>query len=169
MRNVVTRVATAIFTVGIVTGGIVAGAVGLASQASAQAPTVMGTWLVASGSAQVRLQPCADPAQGPLCGYIAALINPVGPDGTKVAPDAAIDFRNPDPALRGRKVIGSPVLWGFKQGSDANSFEGGTIYSGENGKTYTANVALQPDGMLRLRGYVGLPMFGETQVWTRVK
>ena len=140
----------------------------LATAAPAQAPSVMGTWLVQSGAAQIRLQPCADPASGPLCGYIAALIKPVGPDGKEVSPDQATDFRNPDPALRSRKVIGSPVLWGFSRTSDPNAFEGGTIYSGENGKTYTANVNLQPDGTLRLRGYVGLPMFGETQVWTRV-
>jgi uncharacterized protein (DUF2147 family) len=31
-----------------------------------------------------------------------------------------------------------------------------------------ANIALQPDGKLRLRGHVGSPMFGETQVWTRI-
>ena len=47
-------------------------------------------------------------------------------------------------------------------------FEDGRIYNGENGKTYDANISLQPDGKLRLRGFVGTPMFGETQVWTRV-
>ena len=44
----------------------------------------------------------------------------------------------------------------------------GQIYNGENGKIYNANISLQPDGKLRLRGYVGSPMFGETQLWTRV-
>ena len=86
-----------------------------------------------------------------------------------MSPDIATDWRNPDPALRSRKVIGSPVMWGFTQGSDPNTYDNGTIYSGENGKTYTANVSLQPDGRLRLRGYVGIPLFGETQVWTRVQ
>ncbi len=52
--------------------------------------------------------------------------------------------------------------------SDHSRFESGQIYNGENGKTYTANISLQPDGKLRLRGYVGSPMFGETQFWTRV-
>lgn len=140
----------------------------LASSASAQAPSVMGTWLTASGKAQVRIGPCADPASGPICGYIASLINPTGPDGVVVAPEAATDFRNSDPALRGRKVLGMPLIWGFKKTSDPNVFEDGKIYNGENGKIYNANINLQPDGKLRLRGYVGAPMFGETQVWTRV-
>jgi len=79
------------------------------------------------------------------------------------------DIHNSDPALRGRKVLGMMLLYGFQRTSDANAFEGGTIYNGENGKTYKANISLQSDGTLRLRGYVGSPMFGETQVWTRIK
>jgi uncharacterized protein (DUF2147 family) len=140
----------------------------LASTASAQTPSVMGTWLTASGIAQVRIGPCPDPANGPICGLVAGLINPKGPDGNTVAPDMATDYRNPDPALRTRKVIGMPLIWGFKKTADPNAFEDGHIYNGENGKTYNANISLQPDGKLRLRGYVGTPMFGETQLWTRV-
>ena len=137
--------------------------------ALAQAPSAMGTWLTASGKAQVRIEACANPASGALCGFIAGLINPTGPDGVVVAPEVATDFRNQDPALRSRKVLGMPLIWGFKKTSDPNVFEGGQIYNGENGKIYSANITLQPDGTLRLRGYVGSPMFGETQVWTRVK
>ena len=139
-----------------------------AGGAGAQQPSVMGTWLVASGKAEVRLQPCSDPAGGPICGYISKLINPTGPDGKVVPPEEANDWRNSDPALRSRKVLGMALIWGFKKTSDPNSFEDGKIYNGENGKTYNANISLQPDGKLRLRGYVGTPMFGETQVWTRV-
>jgi uncharacterized protein (DUF2147 family) len=140
----------------------------LTSTASAQTPSVMGTWLTASGIAQVRIGPCPDPANGPICGLVAGLINPKGPDGNAVGPDMATDYRNPDPALRTRKVIGMPLIWGFKKTADPNAFEDGHIYNGENGKIYNANISLQPDGKLRLRGYVGTPMFGETQLWTRV-
>lgn len=137
--------------------------------ASAQAQSVMGTWLTASGVAQVKIEPCANPASGALCGFIVGLINPKGPDGVVVAPDVATDYRNENPALRSRKVLGMPLIWGFKKTSDPNAFESGQIYNGENGKTYSANISLQPDGTLRLRGYVGSPMFGETQIWTRAK
>jgi uncharacterized protein (DUF2147 family) len=140
----------------------------LASTASAQSPSVMGTWLTASGVAQVRIGPCPDPANGAICGTVVGLINPKGPDGNAVAPDMATDYRNPDPALRTRQVIGMPLIWGFKKTADPNAFEDGHIYNGENGKTYNANISLQPDGKLRLRGYVGTPMLGETQLWTRV-
>ncbi len=141
----------------------------VASAASAQTPSVMGKWLTASGVAQVQIGPCPNAASGPLCGFIVGLINPKGPDGVVVAPDVASDYRNTDPALRSRKVLGMPLIWGFKKTGDPNVFEEGQIYNGENGKTYNANISLQPDGKLRLRGYVGSPMFGETQIWTRVQ
>ena len=57
------------------------------------------------GKAQVRIQPCSDPSAGAVCGYIAALINPTGPDGKVVPPEDATDWRNSDPSLRGRKVV----------------------------------------------------------------
>src|SRR4029453_13588068 len=129
--------------------------------ASAQPAGVMGTWLSASGVAQIRIAPCADAASGPICGIIVGPIKPKGPQGTGVAPEAATDYRNADPALRGRKVLGMMMMWGFKRTSDPNTFEDGKIYNGENGKTYNANVSLQPDGTLRLRGYVGTPLLGE--------
>ncbi|MCW5734366.1 MAG: DUF2147 domain-containing protein [Enhydrobacter sp.] len=138
------------------------------SPVTAQQSGVMGTWLTASGVGQVKIGPCPDAASGAICGTVVGLINPKGADGKVVAPDAATDSRNENPALRGRKVIGMPLIWGFKATSDPNAFEGGKIYNGENGKIYSANISLQPDGKLRLRGYVGSPMFGETQFWTRV-
>jgi uncharacterized protein (DUF2147 family) len=148
---------------------VLASMVLLASQASAQQPGVMGTWLTASGVAQVKIEPCPDPKNGPVCGHIVGLINPKGADGQVVAPDAATDYRNENAALRNRKVLGMPLIWGFKKTNDPNGFEDGHIYNGENGKIYSANLSLQPDGKLRLRGYAGSPLFGETQVWTRVQ
>ncbi|MBV8192154.1 MAG: DUF2147 domain-containing protein [Alphaproteobacteria bacterium] len=133
-----------------------------------QQSSVMGTWLTQSGGAQVRITPCQNPAQGPICGNIVGLINPKGPEGQVVAPDMATDYRNTDPSLRGRKVLGMALIWGFKATSDSNGFEDGQIYNGENGKIYNANISQQPHGKLRLRGYVGPPMFGETQLWKRV-
>ncbi|MCX7363603.1 MAG: DUF2147 domain-containing protein [Alphaproteobacteria bacterium] len=140
-----------------------------ASTASAQVPSIMGIWLVESGKAHVQIAPCADPGRGPVCGTIVALINPKGADGKPVEPAIANDFRNPDTNLRDRKVIGQVMSYDFKKASEPNTFEGGTIYSAETGKSFKANISLQADGTLRLRGYIGTPMFGETQIWTRVR
>ena len=58
----------------------------LASTASAQQPSVMGTWLTASGKAQVRIAPCPDPKSGPICGIIVGLIEPRGPTAPSSRP-----------------------------------------------------------------------------------
>ncbi len=137
--------------------------------ASAQTPSVMGTWLTASKAAQIRLMPCTDPARGPVCGQIVKLIDPKDANGKPAVPEEITDTRNADASQRGRKVLGMVMLYDFTKTADPNSFEGGTVYSGENGKTYKANLGLQTDGTLRLRGYVGTPLFGETQIWTRVE
>ena len=60
-----------------------------------------------------------------------------------MAPEAVTDYRNENPALRSRKIIGMTLIWGFKATSDPNTFESGQIYNGENGKTYSANISLQ--------------------------
>src|SRR5689334_10278228 len=98
-----------------------------AAQGQTQAPSVMGTWLVEKKTAQVRIEPCANAANGPVCGTIVKLIDPKGPDGKVVAEDIANDWHNADPKLRDRKVLGSVMLYNFKKTSDPNSFEDGTI------------------------------------------
>lgn len=151
--------------VSIIAPAVLAGAL-LAAPAMAQ--DVFGVWLTESKGAQVEIYKCPDSANGPVCGRVVRLFDPKGPDGKPVKPEDAVDHRNPDANLRARKVLQMVFLYNFKPAS-ANSFEEGAIYSAEDGKTYKANLALQADGTLRLRGYVGAPILGKTQIWTRVK
>jgi len=135
----------------------------------AAAQSVNGLWLTQSRGAEIRLGSCADATRGPVCGWIERLLDPKGADGKPVAAETVTDARNADPSLRGRKLQGMVLLYDFRPGSAAGAFEEGTIYNAEDGKTYRANISLQSDGTLRLRGYVGAPMFGTTQVWTRLQ
>jgi uncharacterized protein (DUF2147 family) len=141
-----------------------------AAPARAQdASMAFGSWVVESRSAQIELYRCPDAQHGPICGRVSRLIDPKMPDGTPVPEASVKDLNNPNPALRERPVVGMVLLWGFKLGPDGKSFEEGTIYNGEDGKTYRATMTPQPDGTLKLRGYVGTPLFGKTQVWTRAQ
>ncbi len=142
---------------------------GTATSAAAQSPSVYGVWLTESKSAHVEIWSCAGQGRGPVCGRLVKLLNPRGPDGKPVAPEQAVDFRNADPALRNRKILETVFLYDFKPAREPNSFEEGTIHSAEDGKTYRANLRLQADGTLLLRGYVGTPMLGRSQTWTRVQ
>lgn len=71
-------------------------------------------------------------------------------------------------ALKNKPVIGLPILSGLKANGN-NEWTDGKLVDPETGKTYSGKVNLSSDGQtLKLRGYVGSPVFGRTQVWKRV-
>jgi uncharacterized protein (DUF2147 family) len=129
---------------------------GSGTGASAQPEPVLGRWLSESGKGVVEIFPCADR----LCGRLVWLQETIR-DG---AP--ARDRNNPDPALRTRPECGLVMLGDFRR-LEANRWGDGWIYSPENGKTYHAKLKVPDADTLDLRGYVGIPLFGETQHWKR--
>ena len=127
----------------------------LASAAGAQAPSVTGDWLSEDGKGVIEIYPCGDK----VCGKLAWLAEPNSDGKPK------LDRNNPDPALRQQTLCGLTMLRGFRQ-IEPNHWGDGLIYNPENGKTYHATLTLDGN-RLKLRGYVGIPLFGETQTWTR--
>jgi uncharacterized protein (DUF2147 family) len=77
------------------------------------------------------------------------------------------DKNNPDPALRSRPDLGLELLKDFTFDGD-NMYEDGTVYDPKNGKTYSCKLTLEGN-TLKLRGYIGISLFGRTEIWTRVK
>jgi uncharacterized protein (DUF2147 family) len=77
------------------------------------------------------------------------------------------DDKNPDAALRSQPLIGLKVLYGFAR--DGTGWKDGEIYDPDEGKVYkaTARLSQKDASRLLLRGYVGSPLFGSTEEWTR--
>jgi len=76
------------------------------------------------------------------------------------------DIKNPNPELRSQKLIGLIIAKDFTP--SGNELTGGTIYDPHTGKTYNAEMWFNNNTTtLNLRGYVGIPLFGETRKWTR--
>ena len=48
---------------------------------------------------------------------------------------------------------------------DGDTYEDGTIFNPEDGKTYKAKMKVNDDGDLDVRGYVGISLFGKSQTW----
>ncbi|MGO8919598.1 MAG: DUF2147 domain-containing protein [Stellaceae bacterium] len=129
---------------------------GLALGAAAQAPAApLGRWLSATKRGVIEIYPCADK----LCGKLVWLIEPL----RRGAP--AVDDKNPDPALRQRPLCGLTILGDFRL-LEPQRWGDGWIYDPDAGKTYHATMTLAGE-TLNLRGYIGIPLFGETQSWTR--
>jgi uncharacterized protein (DUF2147 family) len=77
-----------------------------------------------------------------------------------------VDNNNPDKAKRNNPVIGLVILIGFKFDSD-DEWQGGDIYDPESGKTYSSYLYLKDINTLKVRGYVGISLFGRTETWSR--
>ena len=76
------------------------------------------------------------------------------------------DGNNPDKAKRNGPIIGLVILNGFEFDND-EEWKGGDIYDPESGKTYSSYLYLKNKNILKVRGYVGVSLFGRTETWTR--
>ena len=131
----------------------------LSAAASGSSEGVLGTWATEGGKSHVEIVACGEK----LCGSITWLKEPMDDEGKPKHDD-----NNPDMELQSRPILGLPLLANFIAGTEANVWEDGTIYNPEDGETYSCTMTLLDNATLKVRGYVGLPLFGKTQVWTRV-
>jgi uncharacterized protein (DUF2147 family) len=127
----------------------------------AQATSPLGVWATEEAKSTVKIVDCG----GKLCGTIVSLKEPLDDKGKE-----KVDEHNPDKGLQTRKILGLPLLSGFVKAKDeTNVWEDGRIYNPEDGETYKCTLTLKDAGTLRVRGYIGIPMLGKTQIWTRVE
>ncbi|MEM9188323.1 MAG: DUF2147 domain-containing protein [Myxococcota bacterium] len=81
--------------------------------------------------------------------------------------EPTLDEENPNPDLRSRSIVGMVFLRDFRR--DGDEWTGGTVYSPDNGNTYRGNIWLESPNVLKMRGYVGIPLFGRTATFQRVR
>lgn len=132
---------------------------GSVSSAFAAGP-LAGYWMDSHGEVILDIHPCAtSPAY---CGRVAWLRLPYGPDRKLLT-----DYRNPDPNLRNRLVCGLEVLTGFTQQEDGK-WSDGSVYVSDLGMTFSGHAEVLNPNEVKVTGYVVLPIFGQSEVWTRV-
>ncbi|RFP10918.1 DUF2147 domain-containing protein [Duganella sp. BJB475] len=69
-------------------------------------------------------------------------------------------------ARKDQPVIGLVIMTGLKK--DGDEYNGGEILDPDNGKVYRSKMHLTDSGKkLSVRGYIGVPMLGRSQVWVR--
>ena len=136
---------------------------------AAEADAILGTWSTANADSRVEITKDGDTYSG----RIVSLKEPNYPtdpnhkhyvQGLENQPK--VDRRNPDESLRDRPVVGMELMRGFRYEGD-NRWAGGTIYDPESGKTYKCKMTLAAPNELKVRGYIGVSLFGRTTTWTR--
>jgi len=130
--------------------GLALGLATMGGPAMGAAPALTGTWRTASGNLDVKVAPCG----AKLCGTVARVL-------------ANQSMAQPGAAMKGAPpAAGLKILDGLEAKGDGAW--AGKIYNRENGKTYDCRITLPAADRMELRAYVVLPLFGQTQVWTRV-
>lgn len=68
---------------------------------------------------------------------------------------------------KNKPILGMVIIKGLRK--DGNEYGDGQILDPKNGKLYKCFITLEGNDKLKLRGYVGVSLFGRTQYWSRVK
>ena len=132
------------------------------AQAGPPPPALDGWWLDETGRAGIRFERCKSD-DSTICGSVRWLLHPNAKTG---GPE--VDALNKDEHLRGRRVCGMAMLGGFVA-DGPNHWTNGWIYNPDDGDTYQSVMTLSEDGTLHVRGYVGIALFGKSEIWTRPK
>ncbi len=107
---------------------------------------VEGMWITAEGDGVFQIGACGDR----LCGRLV---------GMRYRGAMPLDILK-HPQCRER------LLTGFRPGI-ADGHWVGSILDPDDGRSYDATIWSPHPGVLKLRGYLLLPLFGETRTWTR--
>ncbi len=146
--------------------GVILALLWASSVAAQEGDVILGKWWTKNKDAHVQIYKC----EAKYCGKIVFLREPFfdEKDARGMGGKPKVDRENPDPAKRTRAIIGLNIVSGFSYAGE-NIWEGGTIYDPERGKTYKCKLTLENPDRLKVRGYIGTPLLGETQYWVRVK
>ena len=118
----------------------------LASTAYAQT----GRWVTASGNLEIEIAPCGQA----LCGTAVRVLA----NNSMSTPGKSMASPVPGPGLK--------IMHDFTPTGDG--VWTGYIYDRENGKTYRCRMRELDSDELEVHPYIGIPLFGQTQIWHRV-
>jgi uncharacterized protein (DUF2147 family) len=137
------------FRVLAILAAIFAPVVGLQPAKAAEAGSPAGYWLTESGDGVIEVARCGNA----LCGRIV---------GIGRAPEAPIPTD-----VHGRSQCGLTIL--EDEVPTSRDTWTGSVTDPRDGSTYGAQLWVDHDDRLHVRGYLGIPLFGQTQTWTRYK
>jgi uncharacterized protein (DUF2147 family) len=110
-------------------------------------PTILGKWLTESGHGVIEIARCENAVCGRIVGIDRAPSEPLPTD------------------FMGRSQCGLTIITEVTRAEDNAWY--GRIVDPRDGATYHAKLWVDGDGRLNLRGYIGIPLLGSTQVWSR--
>jgi len=77
------------------------------------------------------------------------------------------DVKNPDPKLRDRKLKGIVIMWNLR--FEDGEYVDGRCYNPRDGNIYSVKMKITGPSTLHMRGYLLVPLLGQSQDWTRAE
>ena len=129
------------------------------AKAQQNADDIIGVWLTGSGKAHVKI----DRVGNYYFGRIVWLKEPLNAEGKP-----KVDKNNEDVSKQSKPLMGMQLVGGFEWKNN-NLWDNGNIYDPENGKSYRCKINLENSTTMNIRGYIGISLFGRTDIWKKVK
>ena len=125
-----------------------------------EAPTPAGLWqTVSDRTGQPGGLIRVVEVDGEYIGTVVAVFSPPAPD-----PHPLCNLCEGD--LKDKPVVGMIILRGVRRSGD--SYSTGRILDPDEGQVYKCRIALLDEGRkLEVRGFIGIPLLGRSQTWTR--
>ena len=129
--------------------------------AGADEHKIQGLWVDNKDPSRQKFAVMLEDCGSKVCGSLYWLKKPLFANGLPKR-----DKHNPNESLRDRPLCGLQILTGFQPANDA-LWQDGEIYNPDDGLTFSSTMKLSPEGTLKIRGYVGISLFGKTLEWVR--
>ncbi len=135
-----------------------------AASHAAQGDDILGVWNNEEKDGKIEIFN----SSGKYCGKIVWAKEPNYPAGSSegIPGTPRLDNHNPDAAKRSRPILGLQIVNDFIFAGE-DEWKGGTVYDPKSGNTYRGKLTLVSPNELDLRGFIGIPLFGRTTIWTR--
>jgi uncharacterized protein (DUF2147 family) len=118
--------------------------------ASAATPIPSGVWLWDDGRAAVEFHACGER----LCARIVWVTQEAAPNAAPL-----LDTKNPDPALRNRRICGLDYITDVKRTKEGD-WKNGRVYDFNGGSSYDLDIDTVGATQVKMRGYKGIRMLG---------
>ena len=126
--------------------------------AASKADAILGEWWTEKNEGRVLIKRDKD---GSFHGLTTCCQHNNDPNNPKT------DINNPNPKQRGRSTTGIVIFWKLKYDPDDDEFTDGYVYNPRDGKTYRIEMKVLDAETLKIRGYMGISLLGQSQIWKR--
>ena len=130
----------------------------LALHISLNAQTIFGKWNSKNDDGVVDSVLEIYEKEGKAYAKVVEILNPARKEARCVSCEG--EFKD-------KPIMGLNILSGLEK--DEDEWSGGTIIDPRNGNTYKCYIKLVKANKLKLRGYVGVSLFGKTAYWDRAE